>query len=180
MLRSLGFNYTPMQADSPLLVVVLGLPGTGKTTFARALADRLGAVHLNTDMLRAELGLQGHYDEAAKAGIYRELLQRCRAELDLGRTVILDGTFYRKAFRNEISRLAREGVSRLRWIELSADPETVKQRVSKQRPYSEADFAVYQKIRDAYEPLQVEHLQLVSDRQTTAAMLGQALKYLRR
>ncbi len=168
-----------MQVASPILVVVLGLPGTGKTTFARALADRLGAVHLNTDMLRTELGLRGQYDEASKARIYEELLQRCRAELVLGKTVILDGTFYRQAFRDRLAGLAREGETEVEWIEICAHPETVRQRISQDRPYSEADFAVYRKIREVYEPLQIRRLQLFSDRQTGQAMLSQAMKYLR-
>ena len=168
-----------MQVDSPLLVVVLGLPGTGKTTFARALAGRLGAVHLNTDMLRNELGLRGQYDEAAKARIYEELLQRCQAELALGKTVIVDGTFYRQAFRDRLEGLAREREIVLHWIEICANPETVRQRISEVRPYSEADFAVYRKILEVYEPLQIQRLQLFSDNQTGEAMLSRAMKYLR-
>lgn len=167
-----------MQAGRSLLVVVLGLPGTGKTTFARALADRVGAVHLNTDMLRAGLGLRGQYDADAKARIYEVLLQRSRAELARGNAVILDGTFYLQTFRDRIAGLAQETGTAIRWIEICAEPETVKRRVSQQRPYSEADYAVYRKVREAYEPLRIERLQLFSDRQTGEAMLGQALEYL--
>lgn len=161
-----------------LLIVVLGLPGTGKTTFARALAAQTGARHLNTDMLRAELGLRGQYDETTKARVYDELLQLTRTTLRQGTPVVLDGTFYRQAFRDRISDLAQETGAVLKWLELRASAETVQQRVSGKRPYSEADFAVYQKIRKAFEPLKVERLSLDSDQQTLEAMLLRAREYL--
>lgn len=36
-------------------ILVMGLPGAGKTTFSRALAARLNAVHFNADEVRAEI-----------------------------------------------------------------------------------------------------------------------------
>lgn len=39
----------PALAGAPRLIVVCGLPGAGKTTFARGLADRVGAVRLSAD-----------------------------------------------------------------------------------------------------------------------------------
>src|SRR5207302_11481918 len=39
----------------PLVVVAMGLPASGKTTLASALAGRLGLVHLSSDVVRKEL-----------------------------------------------------------------------------------------------------------------------------
>jgi adenylylsulfate kinase len=38
-----------------MIIQVIGLPGSGKTTFAKELADRINAIHLNADEVRAEL-----------------------------------------------------------------------------------------------------------------------------
>jgi hypothetical protein len=38
-----------------MIIQVIGLPGSGKTTFAKNLADRINGIHLNADEVRAEL-----------------------------------------------------------------------------------------------------------------------------
>lgn len=61
------------------LVLVVGLPGTGKSTFSRALAAELGARHLNSDVIRVETGLRGKYTPEDKAKVYEELRKRTRS-----------------------------------------------------------------------------------------------------
>jgi aminoglycoside phosphotransferase family enzyme len=58
------------EADSrPRLIIVGGLPGTGKSTVARTLATRLGAAYLNSDVVRKELaGLEPNKGGAAPFG----------------------------------------------------------------------------------------------------------------
>ena len=41
--------------DQQLLVMMVGIPGSGKTSFARPLADRLNAYRFNMDLLRGEI-----------------------------------------------------------------------------------------------------------------------------
>nr|WP_238341569.1 AAA family ATPase [Actinopolymorpha rutila] len=48
-----------LRAGEVRLVLVGGLPGTGKSTVAGALADRLGAVVLRTDQIRREIRREG-------------------------------------------------------------------------------------------------------------------------
>jgi len=38
-----------------LIIQVIGLPGSGKTTFAKELAERINAIHLNADEVRSDL-----------------------------------------------------------------------------------------------------------------------------
>jgi predicted kinase len=140
--------------NTPTLLLTTGLPGTGKTTFARALAERIGAAHLNTDILRAEMGLQGQYDQAAKSKVYQALEQRTAQLLAQGRTVVVDGTFYLRKLRQAYQALAEERGCPIHWFVLEAPEEAVKQRVSQKREYSEADFEVYQKIKAQWEPFE--------------------------
>ncbi|CAH1000695.1 hypothetical protein LEM8419_01829 [Neolewinella maritima] len=162
------------------LIVVTGLPGTGKSTFARALGEATGATPLNTDIIRGELGLRGQYGEEEKERVYRELVSRTERTLRRGRPVIVDGTFYRERFRKPFRTLARALNRPLYWIELRCDPAVVKKRINTQRPHSEADYSVYKAIKQVYEPLRDAHLTLDTDRQSLTEMLQAALRHVAR
>ena len=163
---------------SQSLVVVFGLPGTGKTTVARALSRALGWLHLNTDVIRTELGKRQQYDEETKAGIYRQMLHRTERELNSNKGVVLDGTFYKEALREPFSQLASKCGISLKWIEVGAAREVVRNRVGKERPYSEADFQVYKKIQNEFEPLKESHLEVFTDREELPEIVRKSLRFI--
>jgi predicted kinase len=75
---------------SAVLVIFGGLPGTGKTTVARELARRMGAVHLRIDSIeqavRASAAIVGSVEDAG----YRAAYALAEDNLRLGLTVIAD------------------------------------------------------------------------------------------
>ncbi len=164
--------------QTPELLIITGLPGTGKTTIATILSQRISAAHFNTDMLRAELGLRGQYDQETKKKVYSTLLDRARNAIREGKVVIIDGTFYRQNLRSRFKQLAAsEGVP-VHWIELWADIEVIRKRVSKRRAYSEANFEVYQKIKASYEPISDPHLRLQSDNTNREHLIEEIIAYV--
>ncbi|MCO6490204.1 MAG: AAA family ATPase [Phaeodactylibacter sp.] len=163
-------------APNPLLALVTGLPGAGKTTFARALAERIGARHINTDIIRSALGLRGRYDEHSKQKVYREMEKQTEEALRSGERAVVDGTFYREALRAPYRQLGARAGAPVYWILIEAPEGVIQERVSKKRDYSEADYAVYLKIRDAWEPLEMPHFILQSG--DIGQMLEKALRYL--
>ena len=107
-----------LQACSVRLAVVGGGPGTGKTTLARALADRVGAAVISTDEVRralqssgviaGEAGVldAGLYSDENVAVVYDEVLRQAEMQLAMGRSVILDGTWRDPRRRDQARQLA--------------------------------------------------------------------------
>lgn len=161
------------------LIVVSGLPGVGKTTLANALASTLNARHFNTDIVREALQLRGQYDSETKARVYDVLSQKVRQSLLEGATTIIDGTFYLTALRQPYFDISRTLETPLYWIELKASEATIRDRVSRSRPHTDANFEVYRFIRDQYEPLEIPHLELTTDRIEIDQLVAQVRNYLK-
>lgn len=162
----------------PVVLIITGLPGTGKSTLAGALAAELGLTHLNTDVIRDELGLRGRYDPRTKKAIYDEMRRRAARELTGGQSVVIEGTFYLESLRDSFQQMATGAGGHIRWIELRAEEATVRRRVKADRAYSEADFDVYKKIKAIYEPLNRPHLVLWSDQSPPEELVQRAKDFL--
>ncbi|MFP4024037.1 MAG: AAA family ATPase [Thiohalospira sp.] len=161
-----------------MVIIVFGLPGTGKTYFSEHLSESIGAVHLNTDKLRIEYDKTGEYDEETKNFIYNQLKNEMVKNIANSNDVIVDGTFHRKenrkAFEVEISR---QGVNAF-FIEVKAKEETIKQRLKNNRKYSEAGYEVYLKIKQNFDAYEKDHLTLWSDSQDVKDMIKKAKQYI--
>jgi predicted kinase len=107
------------------LVLVGGQPGTGKTTLADAVADKLGWAVLSSDRIRKELaGIPpeadgraafgtGIYTPSWTARTYAELLRRAGELLARGESVILDASWSSAELRSAAADLARYQHARL-------------------------------------------------------------------
>ena len=153
----------------PRLVLVGGLPGSGKSTVAGAFAARIGATCLSSDALRKELAGAapsarlaapvgaGIYRPALTALTYRELLLQAERLLRVGRSVVLDASFARAADRRRAAALARAAGAVLVAAECRCPPHLARERLAaRARPgytgASDAGWAVRQALRRDFEP----------------------------
>lgn len=92
---------------------ITGLPGSGKSTIARAAAGELASrgrrpVVLELDALRRLLTPEPTYSAAEREVVYRSLVAMAAALVDAGVPVIIDATGHRRAWRDLArARLAR-------------------------------------------------------------------------
>ncbi len=167
-----------MSEQYPFVLVVMGLPGSGKTFLAKRLAPVLNAVHISSDRVRKQEQRLGWYTSSDKQWIYQEMLVQATKLLQQEKSVVLDGTFHRRTYRQLVKDFAAIHRWPLFFVEMTAGEETIHQRVTKPRPDSEADYPVYQLLKQQYEPLQLPHLPLDSSRQSVEEMLGAVENYL--
>jgi len=71
-------------------ILIMGLPGSGKTTLARALAPKLKAVHWNADAVRANINSHLGFSEADRIGQARRMGWLCDQVVAGGHVAVAD------------------------------------------------------------------------------------------
>lgn len=162
----------------PKLILVAGLPASGKTTLADALATRLGAVRLNSDALRQNLNLRGHYDAASKQMVYNAMLSSADNALRAGKDLVVDSTFYKESLRQPWQNLASQTNADLILIEVTVADEDARRRLKIPRADSEATWNVYTALKEEWEPIMEPHLRLNASKMSLEQMVDEVLKVL--
>jgi predicted kinase len=97
---------TPTAKQEPRLVLLCGLPASGKTTLARELADAYGAVRLNPDEWELALGVDP-FDAGFQAKLEAAFWELTQRLLTLGTSVVLEWGFWARSERDEKREAAR-------------------------------------------------------------------------
>jgi len=131
-----------LRAGAVTLVLIGGLPGSGKSALARAAADRLGFAVLNSDRIRKELaGIEPTESAAAPygAGIYTtewtercyaELLNRAETLLANGESVIADASWISAEHRAAAKATARRASAQLVQVRCAAPEDLMRRRMA--------------------------------------------------
>lgn len=87
-----------------MIIQIIGLPGSGKTTLAKDLSDRINAIHLNADDVRTDLSSDLGFSDKDRVEQARRLGAMARLLSKQGYVVVVDfvcpTTQTRKAFGN--------------------------------------------------------------------------------
>lgn len=161
-----------------MVIIVFGLPGSGKTYFAKALAARLKATYLGSDQLRTTIIRDIEYTPEEKAAVYTEMLRRTKDAIRRENAdVVLDGTFYQENIRR-LFKAGLEDLAQLYLIEVTADEELITDRLQRPREDSNADIEVYRQLAAGWQPEQDDHLILESRQDNLEEMLRETMHHL--
>ena len=152
------------------LIVVSGLPGTGKSTVAEHVALAMCAAHLSKDIFEAALWRSGITREAgADWAAYEQLGAVAEAQLRLGLPVVLDSVTPNERIRSAWRDIAARTGARFVAIECVCSDESLhRSRLSVRNRnipgWPEVSWDQVSEIRSRYEPWTGERLVLDATR----------------
>jgi predicted kinase len=167
-------------------VLFAGLPGTGKSTLATALATRVNAAILDKDRVRAALfpGALTDYTVAQDQVCMRAIIDAAAYLTIHHRTpfIFFDGrTFSARSQREEVEEAAEKAGAGWRILHVTCADEVAEQRLAITDPAHPAQNrspALYRTIRQHFEPIPHPKLEVDTTRGIETALTA-AEAYLR-
>lgn len=148
----------------PIVLIVGGLSGSGKSSLARGLASSLGAELLSSDAIRREMfgyAARAHdvddglYRPELRRQVYQEMFRRAAAWHQQRVSVVLDATFGQAEYVTAAHAVAIDGDARVLAIQCWCPPEVARQRIIARaqagHDASEANVTVYEQQRAKWE-----------------------------
>ena len=150
-----------MPGESTTWVIFAGLPGTGKSTLARALAERLGAAILDKDRIRGALFPDALTDYSPEQDqlCMRAMLEAAAYLTERRRVkyVFFDGrTFSARGQIEEVLLAAEQAGARWRILHITCADAVAEGRLARSDPGHPAknrDPALYHRIKQHFEPI---------------------------
>ena len=174
-----------MASSPPCVVIFAGLPGTGKSTIAQALASETGGIVLDKDRLRASLFHEPwvEYSQRQDDFCIEILLQAAGYLLHAAHIppfFFIDGRVF--ASHYQVDRIvdwsASAGCAR-KIIQTTCADETARRRLSAgSHPARNRNYELYLGLKERFEPIVYPKLVIDTD-ESLEACVSRCLSYLR-
>ncbi len=143
----------PEPVAKPFLIVLSGLPGTGKSYLCRRLAEKLSIGVLESDVLRRVLFPAPTYAPDESLRLFQACYSLIEMLLKKGTSLALDATNLEESHRERLYYICDQSGAKLIMVWVEAPPEVVKERLASRargvnpEDHSEADWRIYQRMR---------------------------------
>ncbi|MFH0846969.1 MAG: ATP-binding protein [Chloroflexota bacterium] len=164
----------PEPSARPVLIVVSGLPGTGKSYFSRRLAEKIPLLILESDRLRKTLFAKPSYSAAESGALFQAVNVLIEELLRDGISLILDATNLSESYRERLYRISEKAEAKFILVQTRAPAEVISTRLKAREKapdsMSDADWAVYQKLLPTAEPIKMRHFVVDTSRDIEPAL----------
>lgn len=157
-----------LSLSKPHIIVVVGVPGSGKSFFAEKFADTFNAPYVNCGKITTLIA-----DETAASAVIQIQLDEL---LKTKQSIIIDGLADTKVGRLELTQKARSSGYETLLVWVQTDPATAKSRAMKDKKQNETNyFAALQRFSP---PAAIEKPVVISGKHTYASQAKVILKKL--
>ena len=162
MLKPLAYNLLDIKASlgnlpdpvlKPALIIVCGLPGTGKSYLSRKLAERILACIIETDAIRKLLWEKPVYNAEESALLFKICHQLIFELLKQGITVIFDATNLIEYHRERLYNIGEKTNAKIVVVTTRAPEQVIKKRLDARKyqvaetEKSDADWSIYETMK---------------------------------
>lgn len=166
--------------NRPHLIIMVGIPGSGRSFFAEHFAETFKAPIISYDKLQQVLFANSLCDKTSEKMINRVIYYTLGETLKTERTVVLDGPIFSKEINNLISKITKQFNYEPLYVWAQTDPITAKKRALKHT----ADKPVMslgqfeELVKQFNPPKRTTNTIVISGKHTYASQLKIVLKYL--
>lgn len=175
-----------LHPDQPVLILLYGFPGAGKTYFARQFNESFDAAHLEQDRIRYELFEQPKFSKQENSALNHIMSYMASEFLNAGISVIYDMNAMRLSQRRNLREMARhyKASTVVVWFQVDADTAYIRNNKRDRRKHDDRyavgyDVEAFKQLA-AYmqHPEPTEDFVVVSGKHTFAGQMSSVLKKL--
>lgn len=166
--------------SKPHLIIMVGIPGSGKSFFAEHFAETFNAPLISFHRIRQELFSAPTFSKEENTIISQVANYMIDEVLKTGRTIVYEGQTDTHIERNLIAKKSRDAGYQPLFIWVQTEPDTARKRAKKATPGKPAlSVDQYNEILKRFSvPNQAEKPVVISGKHTYASQLKIVLKHL--
>lgn len=170
----------PLSLNKPHLIIMVGIPGSGKSFFADNFSDSFKAPIISLDNVRQKLFATPKYDKAEDDIVNRVALYMLNEMLKTERTVIFDGNTSSRKDRDPIVKKAKSIGYEPLFVWVQTEPITAKKRATKliEEKFKLTPAQFDAKLKQFEIPARTDSTVVISGKHTYSSQLKIVLNHL--